>query len=56
MAGPTGTRRPPSNRFDMTGAEIIAFANKRGVTLEIFFDKLRVYSEGEPHESLVILP
>jgi hypothetical protein len=39
----------------MTGAEIIALANKRGVTLETFFDRLRVYSEGDPDESLVRL-
>jgi hypothetical protein len=39
----------------MTGAEIIALAKKRGVTLEIFFDKLRVCSEGKPDESLVRL-
>jgi hypothetical protein len=32
----------------MTGDEIIALANKRGVTLEAFLGKLRVCSEGEP--------
>jgi hypothetical protein len=32
----------------MTGAEAIALAKRRGVALEVFLDKLRVYSEGEP--------
>jgi hypothetical protein len=37
----------------MTGAEAIALARKRGVTLVVFLGSLRVYSEGEPGESLV---
>jgi hypothetical protein len=40
----------------MTGAEIIALANKRGVALKIFFDKLRIRSESERDESLIGLP
>ena len=39
----------------MTGAETIAPARRRGVTLRVFLGKLRVYSEGEPDESLVRL-
>jgi hypothetical protein len=39
----------------MTGAEAIALARRRGVTLGVFLGKLRVYSEGEPDESLVRL-
>jgi hypothetical protein len=39
----------------MTGAEAIALARTRGVTLEVFLGNLRVYSEGEPDESLVRL-
>jgi hypothetical protein len=39
----------------MTSAEIIALAKRRGVTLGVFLDKLRVYSEGEPDESLLRL-
>jgi hypothetical protein len=39
----------------MTGAEAIALARRRGVTLEVFLGNLRVYSEGEPDESLVRL-
>ena len=39
----------------MTGAEAIALARRRGVTLEAFLGNLRVYSEGEPDESLVRL-
>ena len=37
----------------MTGAEAIALARRCGVTLGVFLGKLRVYSEGEPDESLV---
>ena len=39
----------------MTGAEAIALARRRGVTLRVFLGNLRVYSEGEPDESLVRL-
>jgi hypothetical protein len=39
----------------MTGAEAIAVARTRGVALAVFLDKLRVYSEGEPDESLIRL-
>jgi hypothetical protein len=39
----------------MTGAQAIALARRRGVTLEVFLGKLRVYSEGEPDEILVRL-
>jgi hypothetical protein len=39
----------------MTGAEAIALARRRGVAPEVFRGKLRVYSEGEPDESLVRL-
>jgi hypothetical protein len=39
----------------MTGAEAIALATRRGVTLEVFLGNLRVYSQGEPDESLVRL-
>jgi hypothetical protein len=39
----------------MTGAEAIALARRRGVTLEVFLGNLRVYSKGEPDESLVRL-
>jgi hypothetical protein len=39
----------------MTGAEAIALARRCGVTLGVFLGKLRVYSEGEPDESLVRL-
>jgi hypothetical protein len=39
----------------MTGVEAIALARKRRVTLEVFLDRLRVYSEGEPNESLIRL-
>ena len=39
----------------MSGAEIIALAKKRGVTVEVFFGKLRVRAESEPDESLVRL-
>jgi hypothetical protein len=39
----------------MTGVEAIALARRRGVTLEVFLSNLRVYSEGEPDESLVRL-
>jgi hypothetical protein len=39
----------------MTGAEAIALARRRGVALGVFLGNLRVYSEGEPDESLVRL-
>jgi hypothetical protein len=39
----------------MTGAEAVALARRRGVTLGVFLGNLRVYSEGEPDESLVRL-
>jgi hypothetical protein len=39
----------------VTGAEAIALARRRGVTLGVFLGDLRVYSEGEPDESLVRL-
>ena len=39
----------------MTGAEAIALAKTRGVTVGFFLGKLRVYSEGEPDVSLVRL-
>jgi hypothetical protein len=39
----------------VTGAEAIALSRRRGVTLGVFLGKLRVYSEGEPDESLVRL-
>jgi hypothetical protein len=39
----------------MTGAEAIALARRRGVTLGVFLGNLRVYSESEPDESLVRL-
>jgi hypothetical protein len=39
----------------MTGAEAIALARRRGVTFGVFLGNLRVYSEGEPDESLVRL-
>jgi hypothetical protein len=39
----------------MTGAEIIAFAKKRGVAAEVFLGKLRLHAESEPDESLVKL-
>jgi hypothetical protein len=37
----------------MTRAEAIALAKRCGVTVGLFLGKLRVYSEGEPDESLV---
>ena len=39
----------------MTGAETIALARRRGVTLGVFLGNIRVYSESEPDESLVRL-
>jgi hypothetical protein len=39
----------------MTGAEAVALTKRRGVTLGVVLGKLRVYSEGEPDESLVRL-
>jgi hypothetical protein len=39
----------------VTGAEILALARRRGVAVEVFFDKLRAHAESKPDESLIRL-